>query len=194
MAVSMSETRAVRWRSAGGQAPALEHLELKIGETGIAAEAVTIGGVGAAAYGARWRVTLDPDWACVRSLHLTRLGGATVALRHDGYGEWSDGEGKKRKEFQGLTDCLVEGSPFGFTALLKRLGAKGAKPQTVDVVTVAVPALTVARASVRVEPIEAGRRFRLTAGEAAIEVEVDAEGFVTRWGDRLERLEGEIAA
>jgi hypothetical protein len=182
-------TRALRWRSVAGDVPGLEHLELKISDGGIAAEAVTIGGTGDDAHGARWRITVDPDWACVRSLHLTRLGGATIALRHDGYGEWSDGEGKKRKEFQGLSDCLVEGSPFGFTALLKRLGGKVAKTQTVDVVAVAVPALTVARATVTVQPIEAGKRFRLALGDGETEVTVDDDGFVTRWGDRLEQVE-----
>jgi hypothetical protein len=177
-------TRALRWKtaSANGATTGLEHVELKIAETGISAEGVAIGGEVEAAHGLRWRITVDPDWACFRSLHLTRLGGATVALRHDGYGEWSDGEGKKRKEFSGLSDCLVEGRPFGLTALVKRLGAKLKKSQTLDVVTVSVPGLEIARASVTLETIEAGRKLRLTLGDRAEEIDLDAEGLVTRWG------------
>jgi len=184
-------TRALRWRTKTGddaEGVGLEHLELKIAETGITAEGVVIDGSGEAAHGLRYRVTVDPDWTAFRSLHLTKLGGATVALRHDGYGAWSDGEGKARKEFSGLSDCLVEGRPFGLSALINRLGAKLKKTQTVDVVTVSVPALEIGRASVTLEPLEAGRRFRLTVGETTEEIEVDADGLVTRLADRVTRV------
>ena len=188
-------TRALRWKtsSAEGAAIGLEHVELKIAESGISAESVAIGGEGAAAHGLRVRITIDPDWTAFRSLHLTKLGGATVALRHDGYGEWSDGEGKKRKEFSGLSDCLVEGQPFGLTALVKRLGAKLKKTQTLDVVSVSVPGLEIARASVTLEPIEAGKRFRLSVGERRDEVEIDGEGLVVRWG-AIERVDAPVEA
>ena len=181
--------RSLRWRSGEGDALGLEHLELKISDTGIAAEAVVVGGAGEAAFGARWRITVDPDWTSTRSLHLTRLGGATVALRHDGYGEWSDGEGKKRKEFAGLTDCIVTGSPFGLTQIVRRLGAKAGKAQSLDVVAVSLPDLAVSRVSVRLEPVEPGRRLRLIVGETTTEVEIDTDGLVTRFGDAVVRIE-----
>ena len=190
----MTTHRSLRWLSGEGDALGLEHLELKIADGGIAAEAVVIGGTGEEAFGARWRITVDPDWTSTRSLHLTRLGGATVALRHDGYGEWSDGEGKKRKEFQGLSDCIVLGSPFGLTQIVKRLGAKAGKAQSLDVVAVALPDLAIARLPVRLEPVEAGRRFRLTVGEVATEVEVDAEGLVVDFGSAIRRVGGGTTA
>jgi hypothetical protein len=189
-----STTRSLRWRLGSGDDAGLEHVEVKIADSGIAAEAVVIAGAGETAYGARWRVVVDPDWACTRSLHLTRLGGPTVALRHDGYGVWSDGEGKTRKEFAGLTDCLIEGSPFGLTQILKRLGAKAAKTQSLDVVVVALPGLAVERASLRLEPIEAGRRWRLVRGETTVEIAVDADGFVTAYGEAATRIEAAAAA
>lgn len=182
-------TRALRWRTVTGEGPqdfGLEHLELKIAETGITAEGVVIGG-GEAAHGLRYRITVDPEWTAFRSLHLTKLGGATVALRHDGYGGWSDGEGKTRKEFTGLSDCLVEGQPFGVSALINRLGAKLKKTQTVDVVTVTAPGLEIGRASVTLEPLEAGKRFRLTLGETNDEIEIDEDGLVMRFGERIAR-------
>ncbi len=183
-------TRALRWRTKTdetAEAFGLEHLELKIADSGIAAEGVVIGGAGETGYGLRYRITIDPDWTAFRSLHLTKLGGATVALRHDGYGAWSDGEGKTRKEFAGLCDCLVEGQPFGLTALIKRLGSKAKKSQTVDVVTVSVPGLEIARAAVTLEPIEAGKRHRLTIGDVVDEVEIDDDGLVVAWGTRITR-------
>ena len=183
-----STTRTLRWRLGTGEAAGLEHVEAKIAASGIAAEAVVVAGAGETAYGARWRLVVDPDWTCTRSLHLTRLGGATVALRHDGYGTWSDGEGRTRKEFQGLTDCLVDGSPFGLTQILKRLGAKAAKTQTLDVVVVTLPDLAIARTTVKLEPLAAGRRYRLTRGETAVEVTVDADGFVEAFGEAATRV------
>ena len=182
-----ASTRTLRWRTAASDEAALglEHVELKVAETGISAEGVVVAGAGATAFGARWRITVDPDWTAFRSLHFTRLGGATVALRHDGYGEWTDGEGKKRKEFAGLSDCLVEGSPFGLVALLARLGAKAAKTQSLDVVFLAVPSLDLARASIVLKPLEPGRRFALTRAGETVEIDVDADGLVTRWGDGL---------
>lgn len=183
---------ALRWRSTmpsseGDVESGLEHVELKVAESGVSAEGVAITDDGATDFGLRWRMTVDPDWACVRSLHLTRLGGPTVALRHDGYGEWSDGEGRKRPEFTGLTDCLVEGSPFGLVALLKRLGAKASKSQTVDVVTVTVPDFAIARTSLTLQPIAAGR-LRLIRGDRSDEIEIDGDGLILRWGDRIRRL------
>ena len=189
-----STSGVLRWRSGEGDALGLEHVELKVSAAGIAAEAVVVAGAGETAYGARWRLSLDPDWTSTRSLHLTRLGGATVALRHDGYGAWSDGEGKTRKEFAGLADCLIDGSPFGLTQILKRLGAKAAKAQSLDVVMVTLPALAVERASLRLEPIEAGRRWRLVRGETAVEIAVDADGFVTAYGETATRIEAAAAA
>ena len=182
-------TRGLRWRTTTGEGETgLEHAELKIAETGIAAEGVLIGGAGETAHGLRWRITVDPDWTSFRSLHLTRLGGPTVALRHDGYGEWTDGEGKTRKDFAGLSDCLVEGEAFGPTALIRRLGAKLKKAQTLEVVTVSVPGLEIAKTAVKIEPLEGERRFRLTVGEAAREIAVDEDGLVTTWGEALVRL------
>lgn len=182
-----STSGSLRWRTGEGEALGLEHVELKVSENGIAAEAVVVGG-GETGFGARWRITLDPDWTSTRSLHLTRLGGPTVALRHDGYGEWSDGEGKKRKEFQGLLDCVVLGSPFGFVQVAKRFGAKAAKAQKFDVVTVSLPDLAVARLAAVLEPLEAGRRYRLTLGGTATEVEIDGDGLPLHHGEATVRV------
>ena len=189
----MTSTLSLRWRSGEGEGLGLEHVEVKIADSNIAAEAVVVGGAGETAWGARWRIVVDPDWTSTRSLHLTRLGGATVALRHDGYGEWSDGEGKKRKEFQGLTDCIVVGSPFGPSQIVKRLGAKAAKTQTLDVVSVSLPDLVVERRTVKLEPQSGSGRLRLTVGETVTEVEIDADGFVTRFGEAVERVGGEVS-
>jgi hypothetical protein len=180
---------ALRWRHSTGTTDdpcdtGLEHVELRVAETGISAEGVAIGGE-AAGWATRWRMTVDPDWACVRSLHLTRLGGPTVALRHDGLGEWSDGEGRRRAEFAGLTDCVVEGSPFGLLALFARLGRKRLKKQSIDVVAVSVPDFVVARTTLHLEPSDGGRRVVIDRGDRREIVELDADGVILGWGDGI---------
>lgn len=184
--------RSLRWRTLrdegeGREAIGLEHVDLKIAETGVTAEGVMIGG-GDVAFGARWRIVVDAEWACVRSLHLTRLGGATVALRHDGYGNWSDGEGKARKDLAGILDVLVEGSPFGLMALVRRLGKKAEKTQNLEVIRVSLPGLDIAKHPLVVKSSAAGRRLALTDDETALEIELDEDGVPEGFGTRIERV------
>lgn len=189
----MSAThRSLRWRTVrggdGAEADAvlgLEHVEVKIAETGITAEGVMVAGAGETAFGARWRIVVDAEWACIRSLHLTRLGGATLALRHDGYGGWSDGEGKPRKDFAGLIDCLVEGSPFGLMALVARLGKKVAKAQTLEAVVVSLPGLEAEKKPVATKPVDGAKTIAVTVGETTFEVAFDDAGTPTRFGETI---------
>jgi hypothetical protein len=192
----MSAThRSLRWRTVrggdgetAGQTVGLEHVETKIAETGISAEGVMVAGEGEGAFGARWRIVVDADWACVRSLHLTRLGGATLALRHDGYGGWSDGEGKPRKDFAGLTDCLVEGSPFGLMALVARLAKKAEKAQSVEAVVVSLPGLEAVRRTVALKPLDGAKRLAVTIDGATVEVAFDEDGAPTRFGATIAQI------
>ncbi|MBV5265493.1 putative glycolipid-binding domain-containing protein [Pinisolibacter aquiterrae] len=187
--------RSLRWRTLRGgdgegadAAIGLEHVDLKIAETGITAEGVAIGGEGETAFGARWRIGIDAEWACVRSLHLTRLGGATVALRHDGYGAWTDGEGKPRKDFAGILDVFVEGSPFGLMALVKRLAKKAEKAQALEAIHVSLPDLAIAKIAVTLKPSAAGRHLAVTLGETGLEVDLDEDGVPERFGALVERV------
>jgi len=187
-------TRSIRWRGGAGHPvkavvdgteasddECVEHCVAKIGASSIAAEGVMIGGAGDAAFGLRYRIVLDAEWAGVRSLHLTKLGGATLALRHDGYGDWTDGEGKKRADLAKCLDLDLLGSRFAFTATLKRLAWKAGKTVELPMVHVALPALEATRVMVKVTAIEPGKRYRvLREGGEPEEIEVDADGFVTR--------------
>ncbi|MEJ1157475.1 putative glycolipid-binding domain-containing protein [Prosthecomicrobium sp. N25] len=176
------QTRAVRWRSPDG---GLEHLSLKIAETGVTAEGVVIGGAGETAFGLRYRIVFDAGWAAVRSLHLTVLGGPTLALRHDGYGEWSDQEGRKRKEFSGLLDIDVAAIPLGFVATVARQAWKAGKTQDAEVLRIAVPSLEPTRARLRIACREAGRAYELDGAP----VTLGEDGLVTAWAGRCERIE-----
>jgi hypothetical protein len=174
---------AIRWRAPDG---GLEHLALKISDSGIAAEGVVIGGTGAGAYGLRYRIVADAGWSAVRSLHLTLLGGSTLALRHDGYGEWTDQEGKRRKEFSGLLDIDVAATPIGLMATVARQAWKAGKSLNLDVLRIAVPALEPARATLRIVCVEPGHAYKVDDAE----VTFGAAGILDAWSGRFERIAG----
>ncbi|MDR3374807.1 MAG: putative glycolipid-binding domain-containing protein [Ancalomicrobiaceae bacterium] len=181
------EARTIRWRSLadGG----LEHSVVKIGATGIAAEGVVIAGDGDAAYGLRYRVVVDAEWAGLRSLHVTRLGGTTVALRHDGYGEWTDGEGKKRADLSKCYDASLDATPFALSVMLKRMAWKPGKAQELSFIRIAAPSLEVTRIKAKVTATEPGRIYSMVAEDGSPEeIEVDDEGIVVRIGERLQRV------
>ena len=179
-------TQSIRWRSGGDQG--LEQAVLKISATGIAAEGVIIAGQAETGYGLRYRIVIDAEWAGLRSLHITRLGGQTVALRHDGYGEWSDGEGKKRPEFSKCLDVVLDGSPLALSVTLKRMSWKAGKSQELPVLAIAAPSLELSRGTMKVTALEPGKRYKVEIdGGAAEEIEIDDSGFVRTYGERLTR-------
>ena len=173
---------AIRWQSPadGG----LEHCVLRIADAGITAEGVVIGGRGEQGYGLRYRVTADADWAALRSIHLTLLGGPTLALRHDGFGEWTDGAGAKRKEFAGLLDVDLGATPLGLIATLKRQTWKTGRTQEIDTLVLAVPEMTLERRRVAYLCLEPGRHYRV--GEA--DIRLDPDGLLAAWAGRLDRI------
>lgn len=180
-------SKAIRWRAPrdGG----VEHCALKITDRGITAEGVVIGGAGETAYGLRYRITADAEWVALRSLHLTLLGGPTVALRHDGFGEWTDGEGRKREDFSGLFDVDIAGTPLGIVTTIRRQAWKAGRAVELDVVAIALPSLAIERAKRRITAVEPGRLYRLGVGDDGPEAEIalDEEGLPLRWADRFER-------
>lgn len=179
-------TRSVRWRAGQGD---LEHCVIKIGPSGIAAEGVLIGGAGVDEFGLRYRIVLDAEWATIRSLHVTRLGGITVALRHDGYGEWTDGEGKKRIDLSKCLDLSLGASHFPFTATVKRMAWKAGKPVDLSVIHVSTPSLEISRLNVKVTAIEPGRLFRVQPeGGEPQDVAVDDDGFIRAMNAAAEKV------
>lgn len=175
-----------RWRSLvdGG----LEHVAVKATAAGITAEGVTIAGTGAEGYGLRTRITAEPEWAGFRGLHLTRLAGPTVALRHDGMGGWTDSEGKARKEFDGVFDLMLDGSAIWLTSMVRRAAWKAGAEKAVDVVRVDVPNLEIRRDTLKITAVEPGRLYRLAGATGEEEITLDEAGYLVGWTGRLERV------
>jgi hypothetical protein len=175
-------TRSIRWRSGDD----VEHCELKIGPASVAAEGVLVARANETDFALRYRIVLDADWAGLRSVHVTRLGGATVALRHDGYGEWTDGEGKKRPDLSKCLDLSLGQSQLPFTATIKRFAWKAGKTVELSIIHISTPSLDISRLIVKVTAIEPARLYRVQVeGGEAQEIAVDADGFV-RLGEMTE--------
>ncbi len=168
-------TRSIRWRSEDGAT--IEHCVVKIGASSIAAEGLMLAGTEPDEFGMRYRIVVDAEWAGIRSLHVTKLGGATVALRHDGYGEWTDGEGKKRPDLSKCLDVVVDGSRFPISVTARRLAWKANKTVELPVIRVALPTLEVSATTLKVTAIEPGKSYRAAVGgEEATEYLLDADG------------------
>lgn len=172
-------TRSVRWRSDDGAT--IEQCVVKLGGSTIAAEGLVIGGENEAEYGLRYRIVVDAEWAGLRSIHVTRLGGATVALRHDGYGEWTDGEGKKRPDLSKCLDLVIDGSLFPVSVTAKRLAWKANKAVDLPAIHIALPTLEVGAVLLKVSAIEPGKRYRvLREGAEPLDIALDDDGLVSR--------------
>lgn len=168
-------TRSIRWRSDDGAT--IEHCVVKIGASSIAAEGLMLAGADADEFGMRYRIVVDAEWAGFRSLHVTKLGGATVALRHDGYGEWTDGEGKKRPDLSKCLDVVIDGCRFPISVTARRLAWKANKTVELPAIRIALPSLEVSATTLKVTAIEPGKRYRVSVdGSEASDAHLDADG------------------
>ncbi len=184
-------TRSIRWRSRDGAT--IEHCVVKVGAASIAAEGLMLAGTEPDEFGMRYRIVVDAEWAGIRSLHVTKLGGATVALRHDGYGDWTDGEGKKRPDLSKCLDVVIDGSLFPLSVTARRLAWKANKTVELPAIRIALPSLEVSATTLKVTAVEPGKSYRVAvdgsepserlldadglsvSGSAEVEVEVEVE-------------------
>mgnify|MGYP000876585150 CR=1 FL=1 len=151
----MDRIDVVRWRSL--QDEGLEHCVIRTSDTTVTIEGGLVSGAIAVPYGLRYRLVLDAEWGGTRSIHVTAVGGATLALRHDGYGQWSDASGQARGDLAGARDVDVPLTPLTAVLPMRRLGQKAGKTIEVDVVAIDGVALTAAKAKRKITRVETGR-------------------------------------
>jgi hypothetical protein len=183
--------RSLRWRSLDGSG--LEHAVIKPSAVAVSIEGVAIGGSGPDGFGLRYRIAVDPEWTAFRALSVTLLGGPTVALRHDGFGVWTDGEGKLRKDLADCLDADFRASPVTLAATLRRQAWKAGRVLDLDVVAVTLPGLAIARGKLRIACDEPGRRYRVIGETGEEAVEMGEDGLVEAWRPRFLRDPGGAA-
>ncbi|MGH7358672.1 MAG: putative glycolipid-binding domain-containing protein [Candidatus Rokuibacteriota bacterium] len=185
----MSRRVVVRWRDWSGDG--LEHLVLEERPDGVHADAAILGNVDSGeAFAARYRIDCDGRWR-VRRLRLTLLGRDTeLELSSDGSGDWADGSGTPRPDLAGTVDVDISATPFTNTLPIRRLTPRAGESETIRVVYVRLPELTVTVERQRYTCLEPGRRYRFESLESgfAREIEVDGDGLVVMYPDLFRRV------
>ena len=184
----MSRTVVARWRDWPGEG--LEHLVLQERPDGIHAEAVVLGVADNEAFAARYRVTCDAGWRA-RRLEVGLVGAERgLDLSSDGAGRWTDRSGTPLPDLAGAIDVDLTATPFTNTLPIRRLGLRGGQAETITVVYVEVPALTVAASRQRYTCLEPGRRYRFESLDSGFtrDIEVDDDGLVLTYPDLFRRV------
>jgi hypothetical protein len=180
--------RVVRWRDWSGDG--LEHLVLEEGPDGVHADGAILGSAESGeAFAARYRIHCDPMWR-VRRLRLTLLGRDTeLELSSDGAGQWVDGSGAPRPDLAGAVDVDISATPFTNTLPIRRQTPRAGESETILVVYVLLPELTVTLERQRYTCLEPGRRYRFESLESGFtrDIEVDGAGLVTTYPDLFHR-------
>jgi hypothetical protein len=121
--------------------PGLEHLRLRLRESGIEADGVVVGEEGGIAFKARYVIRCDPRWR-TRELVVDPLDGSDpLHLNSDGEGDWRDASGRILPELQGCIDVDLSVTPFTNTLPIRRLDLREGESSEIAVVYVNVPAM-----------------------------------------------------
>jgi hypothetical protein len=162
----------VSWRERGSAA---SHVcSLRAEEGGFELAGAGTAGLGDEVLEVRFTIRLDGTWA-TRHADVT-AGPRSLAIRADGLGGWAV-DGAERPDLQGCTDVDLELTPATNTLPIRRLGLAVGQSAQIEAAWVRVPALSVERSTQRYERL-ANRRYRYSSGRFAVELEVDADGFV----------------
>jgi hypothetical protein len=183
----VGRTVVARWRDWSNEG--LEHLVLREEPDGIRADAVVIG-AGGEPFAARYRIFCDSGWRA-RSLEVSLAGAAgVVELSSDGAGHWTDGSGVPRVDLVGAIDVDLSATPFTNTLPIRRLQLRGGQSETLLVVYVRLPDLTVTTDRQRYTCLVPGRRYRYESVDSdfAREIEVDDDGLVLTYPGLFRRV------
>ena len=127
------------WASWDGRG--LEHLRLRLEESGIEADGVVIGDEDEVVFRARYVIRCDPGWR-TREMIVDPLDGRDpLHLRSDGEGGWSDVSGRSIPDLEGCIDVDLSATPFTNTLPIRRLDLGAGESSEVVVVYVDVPEL-----------------------------------------------------
>jgi hypothetical protein len=180
---------------APGEGRGLEHLRLRVEESGIEADGVVIGEEDAVAFRARYVIRCDPLWR-TREVVVDPLDGRRpLHLRSDGEGTWSDASGQGIPELQGCTDVDLSATPFTNTLPIRRLDLGEGGSSEIGVAYVEVPEMRLDVSRQRYTCLEStgeGGLYRYEdrgsfSGFVA-DLPVDAEGLVLEYPGIFRRL------
>lgn len=178
--------REVCWRTWDGQG--LQRVAIWRDAGGICAEG-TAAVAGPAGYAAAFRIDCFDDWR-VRSADIRIAGGATLTLRSDGQGRWSDALGNRLPALEGCIDIDLAASPLTNILPIRRVDLADGEAREFRMAYVPFPALEPFVDAQRYTCLAACRRYLYEAvdGTFAAEIAVDADGLVEDYPGLFRRV------
>lgn len=180
--------RIVRWRhlASGG----LEHCRIAWDADGVVAEGVVVSAEEGVPFALRYLVACDGRWR-VRGVAAALVGEEReVRLRADGEGSWRDGEDRPLPALDGCADADLGTTPLTNTLPVRRLELAEGQTAEIRVAFVDVPSLDVFAVTQRYTRLDSLRyRYEGYPEGFSAQVEVDADGLVTRYEGLFERAE-----
>jgi uncharacterized protein len=186
-------TKSLEATWAQWKGPGLEHLRLRVGESGIEADGVVVGEENGAAFRARYVIRCDPRWR-TRELIVDPLDGSDP-LHLVWEGDWRDASGQLEPELRGCTDVDLSVTPFTNTLPIRRLDLREGASSEISVVYVNVPVMELGTSRQRYTCLERGpggglyryKDMGKFSGFTA-ELPVDGEGLVLDYPGIFRRM------
>ena len=182
----MANTITARWTDWDGQG--LEHLVLRIGETGIVAEGVILAS-GAQSVAAIYRVQCNMRWR-VRAAAVSLVEtDEALMLTADGIGNWFDEERAPLRRLQGAIDIDLSLSPFTNSLPIRRTRLEIGESIDITAAYIGLPDLAVRPDPQRYTRI-AERRYRFDSldSDFSREIEFDDDGLVVTYEGMFRRV------
>jgi hypothetical protein len=184
----VSRIVVARWKDWSGEG--LEHLILREGVDGIAAESLVLGPPEDGTIAAQYGIVCDTGWRVLR-LEVSLAGDdRRLELSSNGAGRWTDPSGAPRPDLAGAIDVDLSATPFTNTLPIRRLGLRDGQVETIRVVYVRFPGLEVTLERQRYTCLEPGRRYRYESVDSDFsrEIEVDPDGLVVTYPGLFRRV------
>ena len=142
---------------------------------------------GGTAYEVRYAVDADTSWR-TRRAEVRISDGPSLSLEADGRGHWSR-DGRRLSELDGCIDVDLEFTPATNTLAVRRLRLAPGAGADLRAAWVRFPALTVEPNEQRYERLE-GAGYRYLSGDFRADLELAADGLVTRYGSLWKTVAG----
>lgn len=165
----------------------LEHLVLIETQELIMADGLVLRNHNGQGLRLRYHLQCDSTWKpCRFEVHLFAENAPRLRLSADGSGSWFDDQGQPLERLHGCIDLDLMATPFTNTLAIRHLGLRSGESGEIEVVYVAVPALSVQRAAQRYTclsqtDLEARYLYQSLESDFRAELLVDARQLVVSY-------------
>lgn len=189
------KTKSLEATWARWSGPGLEHLRLRVGESGVEADGLVVGEEDGAWFRARYAIHCDPSWSTREVIVDPLDGGDPLHLASDAEGGWRDASGQLLHELRGCTDVDLSVTPFTNTLPIRRLDLGEGESSEIAAVYVNVPVMELGTSRQRYTCLERGPGGGIYRYEDrgifrgfTADLPVDAEGLVLDYPGIFRRM------